>query len=64
MYFIKINFTTMKKLMLIIFSVVLMAGTTQAASNFNPKKHCNHKYKSHSNFHILHKRLVDRTYQN
>jgi hypothetical protein len=62
MYFININSTIMKKLMLIIFAVVLMIGTTQA-SNFNPKKR-HHKYKSHSNFHILHKKFVDRTYQN
>ncbi|MFL5728840.1 MAG: hypothetical protein ACJ75J_05060 [Cytophagaceae bacterium] len=55
----------MKKLVFVIFSVVLLMGTAQAASTFQPKKHHHHKtYKSHSNFHILHKKLVDRTYQN
>jgi hypothetical protein len=59
----KINSTTMKNFMLIIFSVVLMVGTTQAASNFHPKKH-HYKNKSHSKFHVPHHRFVDRTYQN
>jgi hypothetical protein len=52
----------MKKLAVIIFSVVLLIGSVQAAP-VKPKKH-HYKNKSHSNFHILHKKLVDRTYQN
>jgi hypothetical protein len=58
----KLNLTTMKKLMLIIFSVVLMIGTAQA-SNLHPKKP-HYKNKNHNKFHVPHKRFVDRTYQN